>query len=245
MANAVENIKTACLNIPTCYLQPPWTHHELHLTHMSPSPRRGIWANVNLNSRLTLRTHLEHYHTSPSNATGSMTKAGQIWQQQCGFNNNEMDWITTIRVWQRQRSDGPARFHSRREIWDRSEGGKLWFRWYVANSFHPFLPTDHPYPTHSELLPPCTVADEHRWKFLLGMEWNEEQTMQTSQPGCPSTTKTRTNPITLATNANTLNQCQCLEPNVDASNPTWTLWTQCQRLEPHVNVLNPTPTPWT
>jgi len=26
-------------------------------------------------------------------------------------------------------------------------------KWYVTNSLHPFLPADHPYPTHSKLLP--------------------------------------------------------------------------------------------
>ena len=37
---------------------------------------------------------------------------------------------------------GPAHFAQQREIRARSEGGTSGLRWYIANSFRPFLPTD-------------------------------------------------------------------------------------------------------
>jgi hypothetical protein len=57
---------------------------------------------------------------------------------------------------------GRAHFAQWREIGERSEGGTSGLRWYIANSFRPFLPADHPYP--AQILPP----DARRWLNDVG-----------------------------------------------------------------------------
>jgi len=237
-------IETSCLNIPTRYLQPPRTPKHQCPTHTSPSPRRGMWANINLpqtswtqpfeptsNALRVTRASLRHgFDNSNMDSTTPMqvrqtirvqqchmlefhndeSWMTRIWPQQYGFDNDDTSSTTTEIRWQwcGSRDVGRFVFTQQRKMWDRLEGGKLRFRWYVANSFHPFLSTD----------------------------------ANTSNP----TRTPRTQRGHLKPNANTLNPTRTprtqhghLEPNTDASNLTRTC-----RVEVH-RTPNKLRQPWT
>ena len=98
--------------------------------------QRGF-KHTNTDSTITIRVQQRHrleLHNDENHTTRI--------RPQHGFDNDDADSTTTIRV--QQKDVGRLVFTQWREIWDRLEGGKLRFWWYVANSFRSFLSADHP-----------------------------------------------------------------------------------------------------
>ena len=106
---------------------------------------------------------------------------------------------------------GPAHFAQQREIGARSEGGTSGLRWYVANSFCPFLPTD---------LYPLTLA-QRRGFHMLPMMW-----VQPARPRFNSGRRCGFDDMTTMSMPRT--QRQCLEHSANTPNTMPTLRTQCQ-----------------
>jgi len=136
----------ANINLPqTSWTQPfEPTSNALRVTRAS---LRHGFDNSNIDSttrmqvRQTIRVqqcHTLEFHNDESRMT-------RIRPQQYGFDNNDTSSTTTEIRWQwcGSRDVGWFVFTQRRKMWDRLEGGKLRFRWYVANSFHPFLSNWH------------------------------------------------------------------------------------------------------
>jgi len=114
----------------------------------------------------------------------------RIWQRRRRFNNHNTSSTTTEirRQWRGSRDVGRLVFTQRREIWDRLEGGKLQFWWYVANSFCSFLSADHPPRTPSVNTPRVPKSRLQPTSNTLSVPTRTLQLIEDAYP--PSTTRT-------------------------------------------------------
>ena len=133
---------------------------------------------------------------------------------------------------------GPAHFAQQREIRERSEGrtnrGTSGLKWYVANSFRPFLPTDHLYP--AQTLPSgagSTTRVPHQWGRFQYCGFNQPDHNSGWQFGFDDTTTTSM-PWT---------QRQCLEHNGNTLSTIQTPQTLCKHPEHSANASNTMPMP--